>query len=105
MTEDIVFYAAAILVGIISTARLTRLITQDEFPPSVWFRIKWDNATDGSSWNTLFHCHWCLAPWLVIPVAAWAWFSDFHIAWWILNGWLAASYLVSIVVEKDEVTQ
>ena len=95
----------ALVVGLLSTARLTRLITQDEFPPSVWLRIKWDDATDGSSWNTLLHCHWCLSPWLVIPIGSWAWLSDFHISWWVFNGWLAASYAVAMIVERDEVAQ
>lgn len=102
---EILTILAALVVGTLSTARLTRLITQDSFPPSVWLRIKWDDLTDGSGWNTLLHCHWCLAPWLVIPVGAWAWFSDFHISWWLFNGWLAVAYVASIVVEHDEVVQ
>lgn len=101
--ETAVFYGMAILVGIISTARITRLITQDTFPPSAWLRSRWDGLTEESPWNTLMHCHWCLAPWIIIPVAAWGFLADFNIWWWLVNGWLAASYLASIFVEHDEV--
>lgn len=98
-------FIAALIVGMFSAARLTRLIAQDAFPPSAWLRSKWDNLTEGSPWNILLHCHWCLAPWIVIPIGAWAWLSDFHISWWLFNGWLAVSYLVAIIVEHDEVPQ
>lgn len=94
--------AVAVLVGILSIGRLTRLIVQDTFPPVVWLRIKWDDKTDGSGWNTLLHCHWCLAPWVTIPIGAWALLSDLHWSWWIFNGWLAVAYLSSMVVQRDE---
>ena len=28
--------------------------------------------------------------------------SDLHPVWWIVNGWLAASYVVSMIVERDD---
>ena len=102
---EILVYLAALVVGLLSTARLTRLITQDSFPPAVWLRVKWDDITDDTGWNVLLHCHWCLAPWLVIPVGLWGWLSDFHVSWWLFNGWLAAAYVVAIIVEHDEVAK
>lgn len=101
MTQFLI-YAAAIVVGVLSIGRIVRLVTQDSFPPSVWLRIKWDNLTDESGWNPLLHCHWCLAPWIVAPIGAWALLSDFHISWWLFNGWLAISYGASMIVERDE---
>jgi len=100
---EIIGIGAAVVVGILSVARLTRLVTQDSFPPAVWLRVKWDDITDGSGWNTLLHCHWCLAPWLTIPVGLWGWLTDLHWSWWAFNGWLAAAYVASMVVERDEV--
>ena len=102
---EILVYLAALVVGLLSTARLTRLITQDSFPPAVWLRVKWDDLTDGTGWNVLLHCHWCLSPWLVIPVGLWGLLSDFHVSWWLFNGWLAAAYVVAMIVERDEVAQ
>jgi hypothetical protein len=100
---EILGVALAVVVGILSAGRLTRLITQDTFPPAVWFRMKWDDWTDDTAWNPLFHCHWCLSPWLTLPIGLWGWLTDLHIAWWVFNGWLAAAYVVAMVVERDEV--
>jgi hypothetical protein len=100
---DILTVIGAVIVGVMSVARLTRLITQDDFPPVVRLRILWDDATDGSSWNPLLHCHWCIAPWITLPVLLWGWLSGLHPSWWVFNGWLAAAYLASMIVERDEV--
>lgn len=102
MTDPFILIAA-VVIAVLSTGRLTRLLVQDHFPPSVWIRTKWDDITDGGSWNLLLHCHWCLAPWLAIPVILWGWLSELHTSWWLLNGWLAIAYLASMVVERDEV--
>lgn len=101
MTQEIVVLAA-VIVCTLSAARLTRLITQDSFPPAVWFRIKWDDITGESGWNTLLHCHWCMAPWMVLPLGAWGWLSNLHVSWWVFNLWLAVSYIASMIVERDE---
>jgi hypothetical protein len=100
--EQMIITAVAVLVGILSSARLTRLVAQDSFPPSVWARIKWDNLTEGKAWNPLLHCHWCLAPWFTAVVGLWGWLSGLHVAWWVFNAWLAASYVASMIVERDE---
>lgn len=94
--------AVAAFVYLISCARIVRLLTQDTFPPVVWFRIKWDNYTDGNGWNALFHCHWCLPIWIVVPVGLWGWLTNLHASWWVFNVALAAAYLVSMIVERDE---
>lgn len=94
---------AATIVGVMSVARLTRLLTQDSFPPAVWVRLRWDELTNENAWSTLFHCHFCLAPWLAAPILLWGWLTDLQTAWWLFNGWLAASYAASMVVERDEV--
>jgi hypothetical protein len=92
----------AFVVGVISSARLTRLITQDSFPPAAWVRAKWDDRTDGSSWNDLFHCHWCMSFWTTLPIGLWGWLSNFHVSWWVVNILLAGSYLNAMLVERDE---
>lgn len=97
---------AAVLVGIVSSARLTRLLTADLFPPIVWFRIRWDNWMEDhgkEDWKKLFHCHWCMSLWTTIPVVLWGWLSDLHISWWIVNLILAMSYVNAMVVERDEI--
>lgn len=101
--EQMIIVAVAVLTGILSSARLTRLLTQDEFPPAVWLRIKWDTLTEDNGWNKLFHCHWCMAPWTTAVVGLWGWLSDLHVSWWVFNIWLAAAYVNSMIVERDEV--
>jgi undecaprenyl pyrophosphate phosphatase UppP len=98
---EIVVVLAAVVVGTLSIARLTRLVTQDSFPPSAWFRSKWDALTDDGPWSTLAHCPFCISLWIAIPVILWGWLSNLHISWWLFNGWMAVSYLAAIVVMND----
>lgn len=99
---DTLEIVAAVVVGILSAARITRLVTQDSFPPVAWVRARWDDRTDGGTWNDLLHCHWCFAPYATGFVMASGFLSHFHWTWWIFNLWLAASYLASMTVEHDE---
>jgi hypothetical protein len=97
---EILYIVAAVVVGVLSTARLTRLITEDTWPPVVWLRMKWDAITDHGPWYDLVDCPWCAAPWLVAPNLVLAVVTDLHPAWWIINGWLAASLVTSWVAIK-----
>lgn len=99
---EIFVWVLAFVVGSLSAGRITRLIVHDDFPPSVWFRIKWDDKTDGSEWNKLFHCHWCLSFWITVPLGLWAWLSNLHTSWWVFNAIMAASYVVPMIVERDQ---
>lgn len=110
MIATLLWYAVAALLVVVTAARLTRLITQDAYPPVAWLRAKWDDATDGSDWNIMLHCHWCLAPWLTLPMLALAYFAlvghrpDFH-PWhlvWLFAAWMTLSYLASWLVNNDE---
>lgn len=101
----------AIAVGVVGTARLTRLIVFDEWPPTKAIRDwwigrtshVWDNGTVvPGPWQKLLTCAFCAAPWFMVVCFAWALATDFHWTWWLFYGWLAASYLASIVVAYDE---
>lgn len=100
--NDILITALAVVVGVLSVGRLARLITQDSFPPSVWLRIKWDEITNDGPWAMLAHCHWCITPWITIPIGLWGWLSDLHASWWVFNAWLAIAYVAAMVVDRDE---
>lgn len=93
---------AAVIVGVFSSARLTRLVTQDIYPPVAKMRDWWDSKVSGD-WGILAFCHWCAAPWVTGPILLWGWLSDLHWSWWLFNGWLAASYVASMIVERDEI--
>jgi hypothetical protein len=100
VVTQILYIIAAVIVGVLSTARLTRLVTEDSWPPVVWLRMQWDRITDHGPWYDLVDCPWCLAPWLVAPNLILAVVTDLHPAWWIINGWLAASLATSWVAIK-----
>lgn len=100
--------AAAVIT--VAAARLTRLVTQDSYPPVAWVRAKWDDLTEDSDWNILLHCHWCLAPWIVLPMMVLGYFAlhghrpEFH-PWhlvWLFALWMALSYVASWIVNNDE---
>jgi hypothetical protein len=101
-------WIAAIVVGVLGGARLTRLIVHDAYPPARavrewWVRLTWDEKTNTEGrWGLLATCHWCAAPYVTAVVIASGYFSAMHWFWWLFWGWLAASYLTAIVVEHDE---
>jgi hypothetical protein len=96
----------AVLVGVIGAARLTRVLTIDDYPPSIAIRVWWQGVTKDGDWAKLVTCPWCAGPWITLimiisflvsflhPVLGWA--------WWIFWGWLALSYLTSQYVYFDQ---
>ena len=102
MTSDRFLQVMAVVVGVVSTARMTRLLVADEWPPTVWLRIRWDTITHDGPWGKLGHCPWCASPYIAAIILAWALLSDLHWTWWVFNGWLAGSYAASWVVFHDE---
>ena len=96
----------ALITVIMGPARLSRVITYDSWPPTVWLRNKWVGLTAGSGWDKLLTCIWCFTPWIVGAAMLWFWAGLYvpwiMVAWWVLWGWLALSYIASIVIARDE---
>jgi len=98
---------AASIVGIVSVARLTRLLTQDTYPPVAALRARWETWTYAPGhprrhgWADLATCPYCAAPYLTAIIGAWGWLTHFQTAWWVVNIWLAASYFAAMVVVRD----
>jgi hypothetical protein len=103
-TEELVA-AAAVPVGIVAAARLTRLVTKDHWPPMSFLRRKYVELTEGTEWSVLAECPFCVAPYVVAADLAWALKSDVSKPWWVFNGWLAASYAASLIVVRDDVPE
>jgi hypothetical protein len=98
---------AAVIIGVLSVARTARLVVWDDYPPTMWLRMKWDDLTERSSWNKLLHCQFCLCPYLATGNLGWAiwsglWFHGWGLVWWIANGIWAGSYLAATYVAYDE---
>jgi hypothetical protein len=96
----------AVIVGVVGSARLTRVITYDDYPLTIKLRIWWDTVTHDGPWAKLAHCHWCMGPWVTLIALVSFLLSFLHPAlgwaWWIFWGWLALSYWTSQYVHFDE---
>lgn len=99
--EQVFFWVAVAAVTITSSARLARLLTIDKFPPIKWVRDKYEAATDGSNWQLLTMCGYCMSVWTTTGVALWGYFTGWNVYWWIINGILGAAYLAAILVRFD----
>jgi hypothetical protein len=93
---------AIALVGVLATARLTRLLVADMYPPSIWVRIQWHHFTRDGGWAKLVDCHFCAAPYFAALVFGVGYFLHWPTWWWVATCWLAASYAAALVVERDE---
>jgi hypothetical protein len=100
MEHSTFFWIAAFVIGVLSAARITRLVTWDEFPPTRWWRIKFADMV-GDDWGKLFSCLWCFGPYAAAVVLGWGYLADFGTVWWLFNGWLGSGYLASMVVVRD----
>lgn len=95
------------VIGVLATARLTKLIVEDDWPPTMWFR-EWYivKLTKGNGWAKLVECVFCVAPWVALVNVGLAWLSfdgDGSLDWWWLipNLWLATSYAAAMTVARD----
>jgi hypothetical protein len=95
------YWLAVTAVTVMSAARITRLLTFDEFPPMKWIRDRYDDLTGESDWNLLFHCPYCMGFWVALGVILWGYLSGFDTAWWLGNGVFAGAYLAAIVMVHD----
>lgn len=113
------YWIAVAAVTIVSSARMTRLATWDQFPPVVWLRNKYAEWTDKTDrrrgWQLLAFCGYCASFWITAIIVSWAdlagvldgkaaWGGDGDLArplWWLVNGTLAASYLAAILMAHD----
>lgn len=99
-------WAAAFLLAVGATARITRLVTWDKYPPAARVRIWWDTLTHDGPWSFLVHCGYCFAMWaamLVVGTAALSYglSGQIHWTWWLASAWLTASYLAAILMAYD----
>lgn len=91
----------AAIVGVLAAARVTRLIVFDSYPPVAWLRAWWHKVTKDGKWAMLVDCPYCASPYVAAVILLAGELSHYHRWWWIVCGWLAASYVASIVVSYD----
>jgi hypothetical protein len=96
----------AVIVTVVGSARLTRVLVYDDYPPAIKLRIWWDTVTHDGPWAKLLHCPWCMGPWITL-IAVISFLASFVApwlgwAWWLFWGWLALSYWTSQYVHFDQ---
>jgi hypothetical protein len=91
----------ALLVAVFGTARLTRIVAHDDYPPAEWLRTRWI-VLAGEQWGKLLNCIWCAQPYVAIICISWGYFSDLHWSWWAFWGWMALSQAGSTLLAYDE---
>lgn len=103
MNQFLLHPAVMLIIGILSTARVARLITHDTWPPMEWARPR--IAAKLGNWAELMVCPFCVMPYLTaINMAWWYWMdSTGNLWWWIIpNLWAAAMYLGATYVAYDQ---
>ena len=90
----------AFVLGVLGTARITRLLVDDDWPPINWLREKYVSRVP-ESWEGLVECPFCFAPWVALLEVAAAWIFDLPAWWWFGNVWMGGSYLASMLVVRD----
>lgn len=100
-------FILAAAVAVAGVGRVIRLVTYDDFPPSEWFRSTWVKITKGSKWGKIAYCLWCFSPYITAFAIAWLivgllWVPWLTGAWWVVFGWMAVSYLASLLAYWDE---
>lgn len=93
-------YFVAFVVGVLGAARLTRLVTEDDFPPMMAMRDAVDNRLP-AKWAKLVHCPFCFGFWAALLNLTAAWFSELHPVWWFINLAFGSSYIVAWLVFND----
>lgn len=115
----------AALIGTVAVARAVRLLTSDAYPPAQALRVWWWNQTAGkggwrTGWALLLTdpeeaggngCPFCAAPYAAAADLVWAVLARhglltgsgfWGVAWWLVNGWAAVSYVAAMIVVRDE---
>ena len=95
------YWTAVAVTSVLSAARITRLFTWDDFPPTVWLREKYKDLTNEGPWALLLYCGYCFGFWAALGVVSWGYLVQFDTAWWLVNGVLSVAYLAAIVMSFD----
>lgn len=79
-----------VLTAGLTTFRMTRLVTKDEFPPVRWLRNKiviWSEKKASREWaGDLATCHWCASGWIALGCILLAYFAYSFAVWFFIFG-------------------
>ena len=103
--DDPFVVICAAVVAVFAVARWTRLIVDDDYPPTRWLTTKFIERVP-EKWGVLVECSWCTSPYVAAIIVGWAWASDLHWSWWFVNviaslSWLAG-FMGARVIPPDQ---
>lgn len=90
----------AALVAVFATARWTRLIVDDQYPPTRWLTERFVRLVP-EKWGVLVECVWCTSPYIAAIIVGWGWATDLHWSWWFVNSIAALSWLTGFLGTRD----
>lgn len=98
--------ALSVVIIVLGSARLTRLLVHETFPPAVYARMAWDRLFGKTEWATLVTCHWCASFWVVL-ISIGLYLLTFLATWWAWVFWIAyvalsMAYIAAWIVHHDE---
>lgn len=108
MTPEFYWIAVALVVTL-TTSRLTRLWTYDDFPPVAFLRNKYLDFAErfAPSWAELGFCPWCCGFWIALAVIGVGYALDIYdwtgpeSGFWTVAGALCASYVGAMIQVRD----
>lgn len=98
--------ALSAVIVVLGSARLTRLLVHETFPPAAYVRMAWDWLFRETEWATLVKCHWCASFWIVL-ISIGLYLLTFLATWWAWVFWityvaLSMAYIAAWIVHHDE---
>lgn len=101
VNDNIVFGLFVAVVGVIGTARVTKLLTEDMWPPVHWLRSRWLTYWGESGWAELFICPFCMSVWVAAANMGIGYATNWPLWWLLVNGWLTVAYVAAMIVARD----
>lgn len=99
------------LLLVLGSARITRLLVIDKLPPIQKARDWYENKMDGTGWELLTMCGYCMSFWVVSGNALVAYLLGVFdnpydltwggVVWGVINAVFALAYVTAIVVAYD----
>jgi hypothetical protein len=98
--DDPFVLICAAIVAVFAVARWTRLIVDDDYPPTRWLTERFVRAVP-EKWGVLVECSWCTSPYVAAIIVGWAWATDLHWSWWFVNVIASLSWLAGFMGARD----
>jgi len=98
--DDPFVLVCAAVVAVLAVARFTRLIVDDDYPPTRWLTERFVRLVP-EKWGVLVECSWCTSPYVAAIIVGWAWATDLHWSWWFVNSIAALSWLAGFMNARD----